>query len=131
MTDLKARRRKQKVAKVEKVERRHGLENVELLHNHVPGDGATVEAVRHSSEVRCIRSKIRENVRQCWYAESTQKTARRTFGNVRRRKDGHHRVEFVQNLFEPQLVRLVNDDEQHLVVRRNTAELERLEILCR
>jgi hypothetical protein len=53
MTNLKARRRKQKIAKVEKVERGHGLENVELLHNHVPRDGATVEPVRHGSEVRC------------------------------------------------------------------------------
>ena len=50
---LKARRRKQKVAKIQKVERRHGLENVELLHNHVPRDGATVEAICHGAQVRC------------------------------------------------------------------------------
>src|SRR5205823_12688120 len=37
-------------------------------------------------------------------------------------KGREHRVEFPQDLFEPQLVSLMNDDEEHLVVCRPAVE---------
>src|SRR5205823_9015602 len=96
LSALKARGRDQIVAEIEEVERSHGLQNVDLL-NQNPLDLDDAPA----TEDRLPEFLLRDG---------------------RASKGREHRVEFPQDLFEPQLVSLMNDDEEHLVVCRPAGE---------
>src|SRR5436190_9123723 len=85
---LKAAGRVQPLAKTEELERRHGLEDIELRHHHLENGENALERV-----LRAVRLVALEQPADA--------------------------IEFVQQLLEPQLVDLVNDDEQHLVVLRS------------
>ena len=96
LSALKARGRDQIVAEIEEVERSHGLQNVDLL-NENPLDLDDAPATQDRLPEFLLR-------------------------DGRASKGREHRVEFPQDLFEPQLVSLMNDDEEHLVVCRPAVE---------
>src|ERR1700691_2740072 len=90
---LKTTRRIQFAAKSEKVRRQHGFENGELLHQYAHDFGAAAKQTR--GLVNAIaRSRI----------------------GARGAKVGNHGVEIVQQLLEPELVSLMNDNEQQFIV---------------
>ena len=84
--------RHQQVAEIQEVERRHGLEHVELLDQELEDLVDAVEAVHDAAEM-LVGERIALEIRL-------------------------DAVELVQDLAEPELVGLVHHDEQHLVVRR-------------
>ena len=96
MNALNARGRDQVVPEIEEVERGHGLQNVDLL-NQDALDLDDAPAVQDRAPDFLLR-------------------------NGRAPKGREHRVELPQDLFEPQLVSLMNDDEEHLVVGRPAME---------
>ena len=86
---LEPRRRHEKVAEVEEVERRHRLQDVDLVEQQPLDLGHPMQVADRPQHV-AIGHDPGEDV-----------------------EDG---VELVEDLLEPQLVRLVDDDEQQLVV---------------
>ncbi len=86
---LEPRRRHEQVAEVEEVERRHRLQHVDLVQQQALDLGDAVQVADGAQHV-AIGDDAGEDV-----------------------DDG---VELVEDLLEPQLVRLVDDDEQQLVV---------------
>ena len=92
---LEAGRGNQQVAEIEEVERRHRLQDAELLHQELQDLDDAVEAAHDAAEILVLERVA-----------------------VELRLDA---AELVQDLLEPQLVGLVHDDEQHLVVRRLAA----------
>ena len=99
---LEPGRRRQQVAEIEEVERRHRLQDVDLVEEHALDADDPLEVVQRAPDVALVHEL--------------------------RAHDRDHRVELVQALLEPELVRLVGDDEQQLVVRRPAGlrALERL-----
>jgi hypothetical protein len=92
---LEARGRKQEVAEIEEVERRHRLQHLELLDQQLEDFDDAIEPVHDAAEIFVFHDLAAEI--------------------------GLNTVELVQDLLEPQLVGLVHDDEQHFVVRRPAA----------
>ena len=82
---LKSARRLEPLPERLELERRHGLEDVELRDQHLENGEDPLQ--RMLRPVRIARLEERDDV-----------------------------IDFVQHLLEPQLVDLVNDDEEHLVV---------------
>src|SRR5262249_12457676 len=88
---LKARRRKQKIAEIEKIKRRHRLQHLELLDQELEDLVDALEPAHDASEILVLNHLAAEIDLDA--------------------------VELVQNLLEPQLVGLVHDDEKHFIVR--------------
>ena len=88
---LEAGRRKQEIAKVQEVERRHRLQDFELLDQQLEDLVDAVEPVHDAAEILVLQHVAAEVDLDA--------------------------VELVQNLLEPQFVGLVHDDEEHLIVR--------------
>src|SRR6266508_4616621 len=88
---LEAGGRKQEVAEIEEVERRHRLQHLELLDQQLEDFVDAVQPMDDAPEILILYHLAAEI--------------------------GLDAVELVQNLFEPQLVGLMHDDEQHLIVR--------------
>jgi hypothetical protein len=82
----------QVIAEIEEVERRHGLQHVDLIQQ----DALDLHDAR----------AVRDGLTDAFFGDG---------GLPEGRED---RVELPQDLLEPELVRLVDDDEEHLVVRR-------------
>ena len=96
LSALESRGRHQVVPEIEEVERGHGLENVDLLnHDALDLDDAP---------------------------QSQDRLPELFFRNRRASKGLEHGVELPQDLLEPQLVGLMDDDEEHLVVGGPAAE---------
>ena len=93
---LNARGRDQDVAEIEEVERGHGFQNVDLLKQDAL-DLDDAPAVQDRAPDLLLR-------------------------NGRAPEGREHRVELPQDLLEPQLGSLMNDDEEHLVVGRPAME---------
>ena len=80
-------------AKIEEIERRHRFQNVDLLVEQFPNLDDPLEAMDDDVHVGAV-----------------------VIGG-RFLQDFATRLELVQYLFEPELVGLVDDDEEHLIVR--------------
>ncbi len=89
---LESRRRHQQVAELEEIERRHGLQHVELADEQLPDFPDAGQCMDDAPDVALLDMLAGEQALDL--------------------------VEFDQDLLEPQLVGLVDDDEQHLVMRR-------------
>ena len=94
---LEAGRRKQHVAELEEVERRHSLQHVDLLQEQALDPADPLERLDGESELAVVGHRAGE--------------------------DPVDPGQLEQDLFEPQLVGLMDDDEQHLVVRRPPGQL--------
>ncbi len=94
----------EQLAKLEKVERSHRLEDVDLVVEQFPDFDHPLEPVHHHVHVRPV--VVRGGFAQYFAAGR----------------------DLVQDLFEPKLVGLVDDDEEHLIVRDelSLAQAERL-----
>jgi hypothetical protein len=89
---LEAGRRNQQVAELQEVERRHGLEHVELTDQQLPDLQGSGERMDDAPDIALL--------------------------HVLAGKQALDLVELEQDLLEPQLVGLVHDNEQHLVMGR-------------
>jgi hypothetical protein len=87
----------QKVAEVEEVHGRHGLEHVELLDQELLDLDDALDAVDGRAQAGVVGARAGEDLLDA--------------------------VELEQDDLEPELVGLVDDDEQHLVVRRPAVQL--------
>ena len=96
MNALNARGRDQDVAEIEEVERGHGFQNVDLLKQ----DALDLD------DAPAVQDRLPDFLLR----------------DARASKGREHRVELPQDLFEPQLGSLMNDDEEHLVVSRPAME---------
>jgi len=94
---LEARRRHEEFAELEEIQRRHRLEHVELREQQALD-------LHDAPEVR-------------------DRTTDLALPDARLPEGREHRVELPEDLLEPQLVRLMDDDEQHLVVDGGTVLL--------
>src|SRR5262249_54552932 len=101
---LEARGRDQVVAEVEEVERGHRLQDVDLLNQ----DALDLDDASQPQD-RLPDVLLRD---------------------ARGPKGPEHRIELPQDLFEPQLIGLMNDDEEHLVVGRPAVEQGALQLLA-
>ena len=92
------------LAKLEKVERGHGLEHIDLVIKQFPNLDHSFEPVHHDVHVRSV--VIRGRFAQHFFAGR----------------------DLVQDLFEPKLVGLVDDDKEHFIMRDqlSLAQAERL-----
>ncbi len=90
---LEPRRRDEQVPEVEEVERGHGLEYVDLLHQQTLDVDDPLEVSDQHPHLALFHRAVLE--------------------------DGEHRVKFMEDLLEPEFVGLVDDDEEHLIVDRS------------
>ena len=90
---LKSASRFQLSPKRQKMRRQHGFEDRKLLYQHASDFGASPQQSRCLIHL-VVRFRIRSRPSQM----------------------RHHRIQIVQQFLEPQLVRLVHDDEQQLIV---------------
>src|SRR5262249_28116633 len=88
---LKARGRSKEVAEVEKIERGHGLEHVELMDQQLDDLANASEPVHHASQAIVLDHVGAEVLLDA--------------------------VKLVQDELEPEFVRLMHDDEQHFIMR--------------
>ena len=89
---LEARCRAQQIAEIEEVERRHGFQNAHLHNGYLENSTYTLEAMHAIVDVCGI------------------------VFNIGLHENFTHDVEFVQDLLEPELVCLMDDDKQHFIV---------------
>ena len=94
---LETRRGDQQIAKLQKVEWRHRFDDVDLIDQRPLDRLDASQSVDDSAHFLVFNDRIVENV-----------------------DDG---VQFKDDLFKPQLVRLVGDDEQHFIMRGDSFQL--------
>ena len=92
MIALKSGGRGQEIAEIEEIQRGHGLQNAHLIDQHLLDLHDAVEARDGNADILFIDIIIA--------------------------KHRHHRIQFMEDLLEPQFVSLMDDDEEHLIMGR-------------